>query len=173
MRTGRIVDWALAGLVLFAPVAYGQAAGSSGGGSRFLIASARQGSGSEIASDEVIREGEMIREIIDPRNGDRWILTRDSSHPAGPGRLVLLASLHILTRHAVPEEEAQAPVIHAGDRVIVEEHTASVEARLEAVAMGPAQAGSPVNVRLSIGGRVLQAEAIGPEQAVFHAETQR
>jgi len=168
MRTARIVDWALAGLVLVAPAAYGQAAGSSDRGSRFLmIASARQGSGSEVD------QGEVIREIDDPRNGDRWILTRDLSHPAGPGRLVLLASVRILTRQAVPEEEALAPVIHSGDRVIVEEHTAMVDARLEAVAMGPAVAGSPVNVRLSIGGRVLQAEAIGPGRAVFQEETRR
>ena len=63
MRTARIVDWALAGLVLVAPAAYGQAAGSSDRGSRFLmIASARQGSGSEVD------QGEVIREIDDPRS---------------------------------------------------------------------------------------------------------
>lgn len=171
MRTGRIVDWGLAGLVLFAPAAYGQAAGSPDSGSRFLIASVQPVGGSEIT------QGEVIREIDDPRNGDRWILTRDSSHPAGPGRLVLLASVAILTGQPAPEEEAPAPipapVIHAGDRVIVEEHTAVVEARLEGVAMGPAPAGSAVNVRLSIGGRVLHAEAIGPGRAVFQEETQR
>jgi hypothetical protein len=167
MRTGRIVDWTLAGLVLFAPAAYGQAAGSSDRGSRFLIASSRKGTGSGIDQREVIRE------IDDPRNGDRWILTRDLSHPAAPGRLALLASVHILIRQASPEEEGPAAVIHAGDRVIVEEHTAVVDARLEGVAMGSALRGFPVTVRLSIGGRVLQAEAIGPGRAVIQEKTQR
>lgn len=173
MRIGWIVDWALAGLLLLAPAVRGQSARASSRESRSLIASARQGSGPEVTRGEVIRDGEMIREIDDPRNGDRWILTHDSSHPAGPGRLVLLASVHILARQAVAEEEASAAVIHAGDRVMVEEHSALVEARLEGVAMGSALVGSPLNVRLSMGGKVLRAEAIGPGRAVFHEETRR
>jgi hypothetical protein len=58
-------------------------------------------------------------------------------------------------------------MIHAGDRLIVEENTALVEARLEAVALGPAQLGSPLNVRLTIGGHVVRVVALGPGHASF------
>ena len=52
------------------------------------------------------------------------------------------------------------PVIHAGDVLIVEEHTAVVEARLEAVALGPAAAGAIFRARLKIGGKVVRAVAV-------------
>jgi hypothetical protein len=62
------------------------------------------------------------------------------------------------------------PVIHAGDRLIVEENTRVAVARLEAIAMGPALRGSPLNVRLSIGGNVVRAVALGPGRAAFARE---
>jgi flagella basal body P-ring formation protein FlgA len=62
---------------------------------------------------------------------------------------------------------ALVAVIRAGDRLIVEENTAVVEARLEAVALGAAAPGSTFNVRLRIGGRVLRAVALGPGRAAL------
>lgn len=59
------------------------------------------------------------------------------------------------------------PVIRTGDRLIVEENTALVEARLEAVALGPAQPGSSFNVRLVAGGKIVRAVALGPGRAAF------
>jgi hypothetical protein len=126
--------------------------------------------------------GELVREIDDPNNGDRWLLTRNESHPGGPGLLMLVSTARIDSvdpagprrpNQAGPEAEIPAPIIRAGDRVILEENTPVVEARLEAVAMGPALAGAPFNVRLSIGGRVVRAVAITPGRAVFQEETQR
>jgi flagella basal body P-ring formation protein FlgA len=65
-------------------------------------------------------------------------------------------------------------VIHPGDRVVVEEHTATVEARLEAIALEAAAIGSPVNARLKIGGKVVRAVAIAPGRAALaHAEEAR
>ena len=58
------------------------------------------------------------------------------------------------------------PLIRAGDRVVVEEHSAQADARLEAVAMGPAMAGASLNVRFSIGGQVARVVAT----AAGHAE---
>jgi flagella basal body P-ring formation protein FlgA len=64
------------------------------------------------------------------------------------------------------------PVIRAGERLIVEESTAVVDARLEAVALGPAAIGSPLNVKLAIGGKVVRAVALAPGRAAFQAETE-
>jgi len=57
-------------------------------------------------------------------------------------------------------------VIHGGDKIIVEEHTTVVDARLEAVALGPAAQGNAFRVRLNIGGKVILAVATAPGQAV-------
>ncbi|HEY1578179.1 MAG TPA: flagella basal body P-ring formation protein FlgA [Terracidiphilus sp.] len=51
------------------------------------------------------------------------------------------------------------PIIHAGDSVIVIEETPSLDASYEGVALSAAQSGEPVNIRLKIGGRALQAVA--------------
>jgi predicted secreted protein len=63
-------------------------------------------------------------------------------------------------------------VIHTGDLLVVEENTAVVEARLEAVALGPAWAGSSFDVRLKIGGKVVRAIALASGRAVFSPETE-
>ena len=61
-------------------------------------------------------------------------------------------------------------MIHAGDKLIVEEHTAVVEARLEAVALGPAAQGAVFKARLKIGGKVVRAVAVSAGHAVFAPE---
>jgi predicted secreted protein len=63
-------------------------------------------------------------------------------------------------------------VIHTGDALILEENTALVEARLEAVALGPAVSGLAFNVRLKIGGNVVRAVALGPGRAAFAPESE-
>lgn len=168
MRREQKVAWVFLapGLALASAQAQTAAAASS---PRTLIASTVPAS--------LTAEGEIVREIDDPHNGDRWLLERDPSHPGGPGLLRLVSTLSrgsIDTRQgtqAVPGVQTPAPVIHLGDRVIVEEHTPVVEARLEAVALSPAQVGSPLRVRLSVGGRTMRAVALGPGRAVFQEET--
>jgi hypothetical protein len=119
-----------------------------------------------------------MREIFDQSNGIRWILHRDETGSPGPGRLVLTSfagspadSLvgEDSPSHKSPERNSTAPVpiIHAGDRLIVEEHTASVDAYLEAVALGSATTGAALTVRLKIGGRTVRAIAQGPTRALF------
>jgi hypothetical protein len=123
----------------------------------------------------------VIREIDDPHSGARWLLMRDRNHPAGPGRLVLVAAPG---RHAGPGVPVGTlfttstvlipprPVIRAGDRLVVEENTAVIEARLEAVALGPATLGSTFDVRLKMGGKVARAVALAPGRAAFQAQTE-
>ncbi|MGD0628358.1 MAG: hypothetical protein ABR987_03350 [Terracidiphilus sp.] len=95
------------------------------------------------------------------------------SASTAPGEEILRAD-RLQPRQAMPAlAAAQPPIIHAGDHVIVEENTAVVEARLEATAMSPAQAGSPLNVRLTMGGKVLRVLAAAPGRAVLQKEVQR
>lgn len=113
------------------------------------------------------------REIDDPATGDRWILMRDAAHPEGPGRMALISPRRTESRFgsargaATEDASSSAPVlvIHGGDKVIVEEHTPVVDARLEAVAMGPAASGGQFRVRLTIGGKVILAVATAPGHA--------
>jgi hypothetical protein len=110
-----------------------------------------------------------IREIDDPHTGDRWLLEPNLTHPEGPGRLVRTERGARGGAGAASAGNGAGPVavIRAGDRLIVEENTAVVEARLEAVALGAAAPGFSLNVRLRIGGRVLRAVALGPGRAAL------
>ncbi len=146
-----------------------------------LAASAQRARGADPASRMQVcysapAPDEIVREIADPHTGARWLLLRDQSHPGGPGRLVQVES----TRNQARRDKAAVelaqrdlrPVIHAGERLIVEENSPVVETRLEAVALGPAAIGSPLHVRLTIGGKVLRAVALATGRAVlqFHSE---
>lgn len=120
----------------------------------------------------VRQAGAVVRVIEDPNSGERWMLLRDATHPGGPGRLVRVGSAPSSEgRQAVQRPQAVVPVvIHAGDRVRLEEHSPLVDAVFDSVALGAAVAGDPVQVRLSIGGRVARAIATAPGRAVL-AET--
>jgi hypothetical protein len=131
-------------------------------------------------------EGRIIREIGDPGTGRRWLLRLDEGHPGGPGRLVEVAEPNsperarpgraAMTGTGRAEEAGPAAhrlVIRAGDRLVVEEHTAVVEARLEAVALSPAAEGSEFDARLAIGGKVVRAVASSPGHAMLRARAGR
>jgi flagella basal body P-ring formation protein FlgA len=61
----------------------------------------------------------------------------------------------------------QAPLIHAGDPLVVEEDTPVVEARLAATALGPAARGATLQARLSIGGKVVRVRALAAGRAAL------
>jgi flagella basal body P-ring formation protein FlgA len=63
-------------------------------------------------------------------------------------------------------------VIRTGDALLVEEHTAVVDARLEAVALESAAKGARFKTRLEIGGKVVRAIAISPGRAGFAPESE-
>lgn len=138
--------------------------------------------GQAITSRAAPVAGSVIREIDDPANGDRWLLMRNPSNPGGPGRMILAASLNETSKlergGLASQASAQlhsatvSPAIHIGDRLVIEENTPLVAARLEAVALNPASSGSPLNVRLTIGGKVLRVLALGPGHAAFMTPTE-
>jgi hypothetical protein len=105
---------------------------------------------------------QAVREIDDPPVGRRWLLERDPLRPSGPGRLVAVAAG---ASPLAAEAAAALPVVHAGERVIVEWNTPVIDARLEAVALNPAPVGAALSVRLVIGGHVVRARALGPGRA--------
>ena len=122
------------------------------------------------------RPGVAIREIDDSATGDRWLLVRDIANPAGPGRMVRIETGKADLTGGVEGEPARKgtqspaaapvrPVIHAGDVVIVEEHTSVIDARLEAVALGSAAVGAEFKARLKIGGKVLRVVALAAGRA--------
>jgi hypothetical protein len=110
----------------------------------------------------------IFREIVDPHSRERWVLLRDVVHPEGPGRLVPTkpeGELRAFGKGGEMSEETSAvlaPCIHAGDSVVVEEHTATAEVSVEAIAMEPAATGSLLHVRIKIGDKVLRAVALAP-----------
>ncbi len=130
-----------------------------------------------VVSSQGQAQGEIVHEIDDPHTGDHWLLMRNGHFPGGPGRLVL-ATAHRNVIGRVSEdvasqhnEEKLIPVIHAGDRLIVEEHTAVVDAVLQARALNPATVGASLDVRLTIGGSVVRVVALGPGRAALLLET--
>jgi len=119
-----------------------------------------------------------VREIFDRSSGNRWILQRDETGSAGPGRMVLMISpaspVDSGGRERAPSRKRRegdwtspALIIHTGERLIVEEHTAKIESRLEAVALGQATTGAILAVRVKMGGRTVKAIACAPGRAVI------
>jgi len=108
----------------------------------------------------------VLREIHDPNTGAHWILLQNAQNPAGPGRIVLAGRAgSALGSFALAE--LPAPVIHPGDRLVVEEHTAVVEAHLDGTALHAAMRGSCLEVRLKAGGKVVRAVALAAGRAAL------
>jgi hypothetical protein len=143
----------------------------AGGRAQIMISSGRllaEGSSAQ-------PQGQIYREIDDPNTGDRWLLLRNQEYPGGPGRLVRVAAAGRAAGSGAEalggQSAAALPVIRSGDRVIVEEHTAVVDAVLEARALKPAAMGAVFEARLLIGGRVVRVVALGPGRAALEPET--
>jgi hypothetical protein len=124
-------------------------------------------------SENTTGQRKIFSEIADPNSGARWIIWRDPAHPGGPGRLVPAqpeaGSGALEDRESGSDHKPviAAPCIHVGDKIVVEEHTAAADVSLEAVAMEPAQSGSPFQARLRVGGKVVGAVAVAPGRATL------
>lgn len=115
-----------------------------------------------------------FREIEDLHTGIRWLILHDIAHPAGPGRMIPAAAG--VPAGLIPSGTTRAenqgrpkPVIHGGDRVVVEDRTATAEAYLEGIALGPAAVQTSLHVRLRIGGKVVKAMALAPGRVALAA----
>jgi hypothetical protein len=130
-----------------------------------------------VADRSTAANGQVVREIRDPHNGMRWLLERSIGNSGAPGRMVLLndrESPEVClskspNRQPDTKHEAQSPVIRTGDRLVIEDHSALVDARLEAISLSAAIQGAEFNARLTIGGTVVRAIAIAPGRAAFAA----
>ena len=123
----------------------------------------------------------VVREIEDAGSGACWQLFRNERHPEGPGRLVLKRSPNSLGEPAgcasglewksslgsVPSRKF---LILAGDLLTVREDSSRASVQLAGVALGPASAGDCLNVRLSVGGRVVRAIAVASGLATLPAQ---
>jgi hypothetical protein len=103
-------------------------------------------------------------ERIDGQTGAVWALVRDRAHPADLPRWLLVEAGNTMDDAARPVRR-EPPVIHAGDRIVVEEHTAVADARFEAMALTSAPKGDRLRARIAIGGRIVLAQAIGAGEA--------
>ena len=170
MGPGLMRTFAWAALALMASLASAQPVGS--------VAHCSSGpSGAEPKHLSLEATSEVIREIDDEATGDRWLLERDQTNPGAPGRMVRIESrgsdLSGGGNGAKDRAPAELrPVIHAGDKVIVEEHTAVVDARLEAVALASAAIGAEFTARLKIGGVVVRVVALAAGRARLASETE-
>jgi hypothetical protein len=117
-----------------------------------------------------------IRTIEDSGTHQHWILLQNVSRPAAPA--LLLQGVSDLSCARPPIEEAGSrsaidarshsdPVIHAGDYLIVSEHTRVLDTDLEATALKPAAIGDILTVRLKFGGQILSAIATAPGRATL------
>lgn len=111
------------------------------------------------------RAVELVREIDDPASGARWLLWRDAAQPGRPGRLTLVSGTQTAGGAAEHATRPDAPVVRVGDRVLIEEHSPRVDVVLEGIALTPARAGERLRVRLTAGGLILRAVALGPGSA--------
>jgi len=134
-----------------------------------FTASAMAQQNAEVASvpDKSVQ---LLRVIHDPSTRTRWLLYRDPSHPAAPAHLIPESeAAEVAGFSGTLSKSIKSPdlVIHAGDRVSVEEHTAVSSMYLEGVALSSAAEGEPLKVRLdlSMGQKQIAVLAVGPGRA--------
>ena len=125
--------------------------------------------------------GEMVREIDDPSHGRPLAADARSGSSRGTGAAGACRragnGVHgerrrkglKCSRHPAAKRTPSHPVIHAGDALIVEEHTAVVDARLEAVALSPAAQGRGLQGAIEDRGQGGACGAVSAGQAVFAA----
>ena len=115
-----------------------------------------------------------IRVVEDRGTGRRWLLLQDLEHPSAPARLYPWSSqfpcAHLFaegSQSRSPEntQNVSFPVIHAGDALLLSEHTRIADAELEGTALTSAALGETLTVRLKFGRRTLKAIATAPGRA--------
>lgn len=113
----------------------------------------------------------QVRVVNDAATGTRWLLERDTATPGAPGRMRQIAAGRAVAGYgaALLAAAVAAPIMRAGDRVVVEDSAEKVTARLEGTVLEPARAGALVKVRLAAGGQTVTARALAPGRATLVA----
>ena len=117
-----------------------------------------------------------LRELEDPGAHQYWLLIRDRNRAAGPALLVkepahsacAFFTLGKMDRGpAIGQPVRSLPVIHAGDPIILFEHTTVSDTELEATALEQAAVGDSLRVHIKFGGFTVRAIAAAPGRATL------
>ena len=115
-----------------------------------------------------------IRVVEDRGTGQRWLLLEDLEHPSAPARFYSwsreFSCAHLFAEgsqlhSAENTRNVSLPVIHAGDALLLSEHTRIADAELEGTALTTAAPGETLTVSLKFGRRTLKAIATAPGRA--------
>jgi hypothetical protein len=109
-----------------------------------------------------------VQSIADPGSGVRWLVVRDPLHPGGPGRLVRVPLCTVQALCGPALRLVPAPdnaVIRVGDPLLVEEHNATADVLLHAVALQPGIEGKLLRARITPGSIIITVIASAPGRA--------
>jgi hypothetical protein len=141
-----------------------------------LVSSRRiHGQGIEPNGNSVPGVTQAVREIDDLAGDTRWLLVQNSLLPGGPGRLVAIRKVYnakLGAKVGAKDATVESPlpvIVRGGERVIVEQQTKKLEARFDAVALGPARCGDEFDVRLRIDGKKVRALAVAPGRVMLRS----
>lgn len=108
-----------------------------------------------------------------------WLLMRSTALPGGPWAWVHLSKEcdSVARDHHISDQSSLAgqnagllPVIHVGDELVIEQHSAVAEARLSGRALESAHEGAIFHARLRANGGLIRAVAIGPGRALLSSD---
>lgn len=113
-----------------------------------------------------VARGQQARELRDPATGAIWRLLPGDSRQGGPARWVLVDSGTAFRTTAA----GRTLLIHSGDKIVVEEHSAIADARLTAIAITSAAKGEQFRARITVGGGVFTVRAVSAALAELTTE---
>jgi hypothetical protein len=113
-----------------------------------------------------------VRIIVDPATQRRWLLERNTEHPARPALLTPVKADGSCCVCSIEQTTGRRnglqiqPTVRAGDALVVVEDAPAWHAEMEAVALSYGSPGDSILVRLRIGGKVARATVISRTRAV-------
>ena len=113
-----------------------------------------------------------VRIIADPSTHRRWLLERNTEHPAWPALLTPVNGDGSCCGCSIEETSGRRsklqiqPTVRAGDVLVVVEDARAWHAEMEAVALSYGSPGDSIMVRLRIGGKVARATVVSRTRAV-------
>jgi hypothetical protein len=124
---------------------------------------------SQVASRPGLR---AMRIIEDPATHRRWLLERNTDHPAWPASLIPVRGDFSCCACSIEETTSRRrglqvqPTVHAGDVLVLVDDAQNWHAEMEAVALSYGSPGDSILVRLRIGGKVTRATVVSKDRAI-------